>query len=87
MRSFNTYWRNPGHWDVSRQFEGQPSRVFRIRGGEHERQWGGDGDVIVYDERPQTENRGIVLKFKSVGAAMAYITAELMTEPKEEVKT
>lgn len=75
MHSFDVIWRNPGHWDITHR----TSRIFRIRGGEEDV----DGDVVVFDERPPNERRGVHYRFKTIGAAMAYITAELMTEPKE----
>jgi hypothetical protein len=63
---FNIHRRNPGHWDVTTD----QGRAFAIRG---ER-----GDVVVRDERGngRKPNRD----FKSLTAAMVWVTEELMTE-------
>lgn len=92
---FSVTYRNPGHWDISAEQcrgkvsawlaanpDGQTSgrdggfeRAFRIRGEL--------GKVSVYDERwnpHQPQPRGD-RDFKSVMAAMLWITEELMQEP------
>ena len=91
---FSVIYRNPGHWDIyARQCpgmisafyaanpngmtsgkDGGPERAFRIRGGQ--------GEVIVFDERwnPHKKDRQ-PLQFRTVSAAMLWISEELMQEP------
>jgi hypothetical protein len=67
---FSVAHRNPGHWDIGND----KRRIFRIR-GEH-------GNVVLYDER----SPGVMVEpktFRSVQAAMAWITDELMFETGE----
>ena len=64
---FAVEYRNPGHWDVY----GEHGRLFTIRGE--------PGDVVVHDERFNVP-RAEWSSFKTVDAAMAAITAELMYE-------
>lgn len=92
---FSIGYRNPGHWDIyAEQVKGKASawqdahpdgttsaqdggreRAFRIRGE--------PGAVIVIDERwnPHHPHPRQSLTFRSVMAAMVYITEELMQEP------
>lgn len=92
---FSVSYRNPGHWDVhAKQTPGFASawlaanpggqtsardggieRAFRIRGA--------PGAVVVFDERwnphrPHPRS----MQFRSVMAAMLWISEELMQEPK-----
>lgn len=71
MQDFSTIYRNPGHWDIVNK----NGRLFRIRGD--------IGDVWVSDERPMIGEVGRreAMKFRTVAAAMAYITDILMFEP------
>lgn len=69
MNGFHVVNRNPGHWDIS----DSNRRLFRIRGN--------IGSVVVFDER------STVLaavreppRFRTVAAAMSYITDILMYE-------
>ena len=59
--------RNPGHWDIC----SAKGREFRIRGG--------PGEYTVIDERPK-EIAKSMKDFKTLGAAVSYITDELMFE-------
>lgn len=63
--------------------DGATERAFRIRGGPHEVQWGGDGTFYVHDERwnPLKPFPRKSLEFRSVMAAMVWICEELMQEP------
>lgn len=72
MRDFSVIHRNPGHWDIICN-EG---RLFRIRGN--------IGEIWVSDERNQDHRRDDPQNFKTVAAAMAYITDQLMFEPLAE---
>ena len=68
MKTFEVRYRNPGHWDINCWDGDRNYRKFRIRGG--------PGKVWV-------DHWGTIepLKyFKTVSAAMAYITDELMFE-------
>ncbi len=86
MVNFSFHRRNPFHWDVAAYTgeAGSLERAFRIRGGPHELQWGGDGSFRVFDEREST--RGLArpvddTKFPDLASAVAWITATLMAEP------
>jgi hypothetical protein len=65
--------RNVGHWDVTTQW----GRAFRIRG---------DAEIVlVLDERKNDALPDFPrepLRFRSLGAAMLYISEELMREQK-----
>jgi hypothetical protein len=65
--SFSFGWRNYGHWDVCNG----KTRIFRIRGG--------PGEYRVIDERPEGVRKPMK-DFKTLGAAVSYITDELMFE-------
>jgi hypothetical protein len=93
---FSVGYRNPGHWDIyakrctgfaaaweaahpggsTSARDGDRERAFRIRGA--------PGDVVVFDERwnPHNPHPRPELKFRSILAAMLWITEELMQEPK-----
>ena len=95
---FSVGYRNPGHWDVvARRTPGKAAawrhahpdgrtsdqddvreRAFRIRGE--------PGDVVVLDERwdPHRPHPRESLRFRSVMAAMLWITEELMQEPADK---
>lgn len=95
-RYFSVSHRNAGHWDISAPQapgktsawlsaneggqtsakDGQMERAFRIRGE--------PGDVWVMDERwnPHNPHPRETLKFRSIAAAMLWISEELMQEPK-----
>lgn len=86
--------RDTNHWDIyapacpgqvaaieanggsTSQKDGDRERAFRIRGE--------PGDVQVSDERwdPNRPNPRGWITFRSIGAAMLYISEELMQEPK-----
>ena len=69
MYSFGVLYRNSGHWDLTQEY----GRAFRIRGE--------PGDVVVHDER--IDSRPFPresLRFKTVGAAMAFCCDQLMHE-------
>lgn len=60
---FSIMQRDTHHWDVSNG----DHRIFRIRGE--------PGDVVVFDER---HNIGKTLKFRSIQAAILFISDECM---------
>jgi len=73
--SFSVNRRNPHHWDIYTDW----GRAFRIRGE--------PGAVWVADERemktlPPLRNRQVI-NFRTVGAAMLWISEELLTEQPE----
>ncbi|MFC3693373.1 hypothetical protein [Chenggangzhangella methanolivorans] len=95
-RGFTVYRRNSGHWDVSARqcpgrirawLEANPGsstsetegeareRAFRIRGE--------PGAVVVFDERwnPHRPHPREPLRFRSVAAAMLWISEEMMQDP------
>lgn len=75
---FSLTWRNPGHWDVYTR----ESRLFRIRGGIKEGPSHWNGYYAISDERPEPAKKlHDWMHFKTFDAAMAWIVAELMTEP------
>jgi hypothetical protein len=70
LPGFSVNYRNPGHWDIGSR---QHGRSFAIRGG--------PGRVVVRDERLRPDQgRPDSLVFKTVQAAMIYITDILMFE-------
>lgn len=91
---FSVSHRNAGHWDVSAPQvpgqisawlaaheggstsgkDGQMERAFRIRGK--------PGEVVVFDERwnPHKPHPREILTFRSIAAAMLWISEELMQE-------
>lgn len=92
---FSIGYRNPGHWDVyAEQRPGKasawehanPEGQTSARDGGRERAFcirGEPGDVYVRDERwnPHLPHPREPLKFRSVMAAMMWISEELMQEP------
>lgn len=83
---FSFTWRNPGHWDVFAETgpgRGK-ERAFCIRGGPHEKQWGGDGAFRIRDERELSSREAsaaiAAIEFASLDAAVAFITSILMAE-------
>lgn len=92
---FSVSQRNRGHWDISAPQtpgkisawlaaneggqtsgkDGQMERAFRIRGE--------PGNVVVFDERwnPHRPHPRETMTFRSVAAAMLWISEELMQEP------
>ena len=94
---FSVHYRNPGHWDVvahrcpgkasawkdanpdgqTTETDDRRERAFRIRGD--------DGDVVVHDERwdPTRPHPRGSISFRSVSAAMLWISEELMQEPQQ----
>jgi hypothetical protein len=90
---FSVIHRNSGHWDIiAREAPGKASawraahpdgftsaedggrvRAFRIRGEV--------GEVIVLDERWNPHKRPEPMTFRTVSAAMLWISEELMQEP------
>lgn len=92
---FQIYKRNKNHWDVAaRQCPGKvtawltanPGSSTTAKDGESERAFrirGEPGNVVVLDERWNPHNphpRGALI-FRSITAAMVYISEELMQEP------
>lgn len=66
---------NPGNQTSADPNAGQRERAFRIRGG--------PGDVRVFDERwnPHRQHPREILTFRTIQAAMLFITDEFMQEP------
>lgn len=94
-RGLSVGYRNPGHWDIfAEQCPGKVSAFLSLhpdnrtsgRDGGNERAFrirGNPGNVVVYDERwnPHRPHPREHLTFRSVMAAMVYISEELMQEP------
>lgn len=94
-RGYSVIYRNPGHWDIiAREVpgrasawlaahpcgktsakDGQTERAFRIRGE--------PGNVLVLDERwnPHQPHPREAMRFRSVAAAMLWVSEELMQNP------
>ena len=64
-QNFSVIRRNYGHWDIN----GDGGRLFRIRGG--------PGKFLAMDER---EHPHPTTEFKTLTAAMSFITDQLMFE-------
>jgi hypothetical protein len=74
---FNIFKRNEGHWDVTSGGE----RAFRIRGGPAAaKEWGGDGSIVVLDERtdPTRPHPRASLHFPNYDRALLYIADQLL---------
>ena len=74
VKNFSFNRRNHGHWDV---YDGD-TRVFRIRGGGPE-SWD-EEDVQIVGENSMREGCPDWLKFKTITAATAWITDQMMHE-------
>lgn len=91
---FSVGYRNPGHWDIHAQqapgrvtafLEASPGNLTSEREGGRERAFrirGEPGNVVVFDERwnPHRPHPREDVRFRSVLAAMLWISEELMQE-------
>lgn len=91
---FSIFHRNAGHWDISANqapgkvsawLHANPGSQTSGRDGERERAFrirGEPGNVIVFDERwnPHRPHPRDHMTFRSVAAAMLWISEELMQE-------
>ena len=77
VKNFSFNRRNHGHWDVY----DSDTRVFRIRGGGHKPWEEEEVQVIGENSMRETTTHGW-LEFKTITAATAWITDQMMHERK-----